>query len=58
MAERLPDFIPPMLAKLGNAFDSDEHLFEVKWDGFRAVAYVEGGDYRLLSRRRNEFKPI
>ena len=32
LAHRLPQFIPPMLAKPGVAFDSDEHLFEVKWD--------------------------
>jgi DNA ligase D-like protein (predicted ligase) len=48
----LPDFVPPMLAKLGKAFDSDEHLFEVKWDGTRALAYGEGGSYRMLNRRR------
>src|SRR5581483_10261379 len=30
-------------------------LFEVKWDGYRAVAYVKaGGDVRLVSRNGNE----
>jgi DNA ligase D-like protein (predicted ligase) len=50
----LPDFVAPMLAKLGDrAFDSDRHLFEVKWDGFRMLAFVDAaGRYRLLSRRR------
>ena len=47
----LPRFIQPMLAKPGSAFDSDEHLFEVKWDGIRAVAYIDSDGYRLLSRR-------
>jgi len=27
-----------------------------KLDGFRAVAYIEGGDCRLVSRNRNAFK--
>ncbi len=49
---QLPQFIPPMLAEPGTAFDSDEHLFEVKWDGTRTLAFVEGKQYRLLNRRR------
>ena len=39
-----------MLAKPGRPFDSARHLYEVKWDGIRAIALVEGGGYRLLSR--------
>ena len=49
----LPDFVPPMLAVPGEAFDSDEHLFEIKWDGTRALAFIDRpGGYRLLNRRR------
>ncbi len=48
--DRLPRFIPPMLAVLGEPFDSEEHLYEVKWDGIRALALVERGGLRLLSR--------
>jgi ATP-dependent DNA ligase len=51
-AQALPRFIPPMLAKPGTAFDSDEHLFEVKWDGTRTLAFIEHGGYRLLNRRQ------
>lgn len=47
----LPEFIKPMLAKTGEAFDSDEHLFEIKWDGIRTMAYIERAGYRLMSRR-------
>lgn len=52
--DRLPDDIPPMLAKTGKPFDSDRHLFEVKWDGVRAVAYVERDGLRLHSRHRRD----
>src|SRR5215468_5702402 len=31
-------------------------IFEPKMDGFRAVAYVEGGTCRLVSRNWNAFK--
>jgi DNA ligase D-like protein (predicted ligase) len=44
-----------MLATPGEPFDSDEYLFEIKWDGFRAVCYVENGSYRLLGRRKTDF---
>ena len=46
----LPPFVRPMLAQPGRAFDSDQHLFEIKWDGIRALAFVEHAGYRLVSR--------
>ena len=47
----IPNFIQPMLAKPGRAFDSDKHLFEIKWDGIRAMTYIDSGGYRMMSRR-------
>jgi DNA ligase D-like protein (predicted ligase) len=41
-----------MLAKPGEPFDSGNHLFEIKWDGTRTVAFIESGRYRLVNRRR------
>ncbi len=46
----LPRFVAPMLAGASKPFDSDEHLFEVKWDGIRALAFVEGDGSRLFTR--------
>jgi bifunctional non-homologous end joining protein LigD len=47
----MPDFIPPMLATLvGGPFDDPDWLFEIKWDGFRVEAVVEGDHVRLLTR--------
>jgi ATP-dependent DNA ligase len=37
----------PMLATPAAPFDSEEYLFEVKWDGVRALAAVEAGHWRL-----------
>ena len=48
----LPRFVPPMLAKPGVPFDSPEHLFEIKWEGTRVLAFVEKGGCRLVNRRR------
>ncbi len=53
--EPMPSVIHPMLATLvDQPFDDDEWLFEIKWDGYRAVAFVEGGKVRLVSRNQND----
>jgi ATP-dependent DNA ligase len=41
-----------MLAKPGVPFDSSEHLFEIKWDGTRVLAFVDSRGYRLINRHR------
>lgn len=49
----LPEFVAPMLATLvDEPFDSDQHLFELKWDGIRALASSADGEVRALSRNR------
>src|SRR5262249_40242702 len=35
-------------------FDGPEWLFEIKWDGYRAVAFIENGKLRLVSRTQND----
>ncbi len=45
-----------MLATLVNeAFDNDDWIFEIKWDGYRAVAYCQGEDVSLVSRNLKPF---
>jgi bifunctional non-homologous end joining protein LigD len=52
----MPRVIYPMLATLvDEPFSSDEWLFEIKWDGYRAVAFIDKGKVRLVSRNQNEF---
>jgi bifunctional non-homologous end joining protein LigD len=54
-AARRPREYAPMLATLADAVPSGEGwLYEVKWDGYRAVAVVAGGDATLTSRRGND----
>ena len=51
----MPSVIHPMLATLvDKPFDDDQWLFEIKWDGYRAVAFVEDGKVRLVSRNQND----
>jgi DNA ligase D-like protein (predicted ligase) len=53
-AASLPEHVEPMLARSGPPFDSVDHLFEVKWDGVRAITYVDGGVHRMHGRRRRD----
>jgi ATP-dependent DNA ligase len=43
------------LVRIPAAFDHSDWLFELKYDGFRALAIVEGHTCRLVSRRGHEF---
>ena len=52
----LPSLEPMRLAHLRQPFDHKDWLFELKYDGFRALAYVENGSTRLISRRQNAYK--
>jgi bifunctional non-homologous end joining protein LigD len=54
----LPDKIEPMLAKTG-PLPRDDHrwAYEIKWDGVRAIGYVDGGRLRLESRNGNDITP-
>jgi len=50
-AAPMPHGVRPMLATLvREPFDHEDWVFEVKWDGYRAVAEVRDGDVALYSR--------
>src|SRR3989304_4457487 len=51
-----PEAIQPMLAELPDRpFSRAGWLFEIKWDGFRAVAEVRRDVVRLYSRNQADF---
>jgi bifunctional non-homologous end joining protein LigD len=51
----MPTAVHPMLATtVEKAFDNPEWLFEIKWDGYRAVAFIRDGQVRLVSRTQND----
>lgn len=57
--QAMPERIEPMMAKLGTAIPKPDSTwgFEFKWDGIRALAYVEGGIVRLISRSGETITP-
>lgn len=50
----LPIFRPMLAQVAGQPFDHPDWQFEVKWDGIRALAYVEMGQLRLFSRNNRD----
>jgi bifunctional non-homologous end joining protein LigD len=55
----MPNNIAPMLAKLSTKLPTPDDAwgFEFKWDGIRALAYVEGGRVGLQSRTGEDITP-
>ena len=52
MALPLTPPLPPMLARLTRELPLDGYLYEPKWDGFRCLAFRDGGDVDLRSRNQ------
>jgi bifunctional non-homologous end joining protein LigD len=62
-AAKFPAKLPPMLATLvDKPFDRQGWLYEVKWDGYRALAFLNKGSAELKSRNdksfTNKFYPV
>jgi DNA ligase D-like protein (predicted ligase) len=53
-AAMLPQVFQPMLATLATPFDSRDHIFEIKWDGYRCLIFYEAGKIRLQSRNAHD----
>ena len=54
----MPAAIHPMLAEsVEKPFDGAEWLFEIKWDGYRAIAFIANAKVRLVSRNQNDLTP-
>ena len=42
--------IRPMLAQTADPFNSEQHVFELKWDGMRCIVYLKDGKVELQNR--------
>jgi ATP-dependent DNA ligase len=52
----LPQFTPAAPVLRPAPFDHDDYIFELKMDGFRALAHVDEHETRLISRRGNLYR--
>jgi bifunctional non-homologous end joining protein LigD len=50
-----PQFKPMPLLKWRLPFDHPDWIFELKYDGFRALARIKSGRCQLISRNGNPF---
>lgn len=52
---KMPGDITPMLAQIGKGDPPSGHdwLYEIKWDGVRALCYIDQGNLRMVSRNGN-----
>jgi bifunctional non-homologous end joining protein LigD len=57
--EPIPEIASPMLATgVAEPFDDPDWVFELKWDGYRALATIErDGSVSLVSRNGKDFTP-
>lgn len=54
--EKFPEFFTPMLATLvDEPFDDPGWEYEVKWDGYRALAFMNKSEIELRSRNNKSF---
>lgn len=55
-AAPMPGQVKPMLAMLSDEpFDSRDHIFEIKFDGVRAISYIDAsGRLSIMSRNQKE----
>jgi bifunctional non-homologous end joining protein LigD len=54
--EDMPENIEPMLATLVNEpVEEKGWLYEMKWDGYRAVGYINNGTVNICSRNNKSF---
>jgi bifunctional non-homologous end joining protein LigD len=54
-AQKSPSFIEPMQALAVEKLPEGDWLYEVKLDGYRALAFKNGKEVRLISRNN---KPL
>jgi bifunctional non-homologous end joining protein LigD len=53
---KMPAAVKPMLATLvDDPFDDPGWIFEVKWDGYRSIAFIEENQVQIASRNSKSF---
>src|SRR5271166_2757217 len=50
----LPDFVEPMQAKVVGSMPTGDWIYEIKFDGYRALALRGGSETRILSRNKKD----
>ena len=51
---RAPNFVEPMKGKLVDSMPTGDWVYEIKFDGYRALALRGGNETRILSRNEKD----
>lgn len=54
-AEFPSDIMPMLATHVDKPFDEPDWMYEVKWDGYRAIGYVNKGETEIRSRNNKSF---
>ena len=52
----VPQFSPIILVRRRDIFDRPDWVYELKYDGFRALARLDDGGCRIVSKKGNDLK--
>lgn len=53
------EIVSPMLLKeVDKPFNSDEYLYEIKYDGIRALVYVDPNNLKIISRNKKDISNL
>jgi bifunctional non-homologous end joining protein LigD len=55
ISARSPSFVEPMQALAVEKLPEGDWLYEIKLDGYRALAFKDGREVRLVSRNQKDF---
>ena len=56
--DRVRTALPKVMPRRAAAFDNPDYLYDLKYDGFRALLEIDSGEARLVSRNRNRFRHL
>jgi ATP-dependent DNA ligase len=48
--------LQPMRLRIAKSFDDPDYIFELKHDGFRALAYIEEGSFWVRTSMRRQLQ--
>ncbi len=53
-----PPLQPMLLSNLDEPFNSEEYIFEFKWDGYRCLTFINDDKLFLQSRNKKDLSPL